>query len=167
MPSEQLGAEIGLTDQERKDSATHAASGLGGGMAAGVGYGFYKGNEAYLNREHLLHLTSVYNQKGRATTIHSSSHKQVARGQGLIQIHKALLVERYGPGVAGGFFGPKTKVALEKFQDYDGLNVTGEVDATTKNLLSGLSCIIYSPDLHSDYHRPALCAHKLCREKLV
>lgn len=36
MSNEQLGAETGIIDQERKDSATHAAAGLGVDMTAGV-----------------------------------------------------------------------------------------------------------------------------------
>ena len=59
-----------------------------------------------------------------------------ATGDAVKELQTALM--RFGvfvPGGADGVFGPATKTAVSNFQRWNGLNVTGEVDATTAGRL--------------------------------
>ena len=53
----------------------------------------------------------------------------------LIRVQKALYENGYNPGIVDGIYGPKTKLALEKYQKADDLKVTGKSDSQTKRLL--------------------------------
>lgn len=114
---------------------------------AGVTYGSVKGYNSYQNKERIQYLTNLYNKKGCASATYASASatptvaptsptvKKVIRDEELRQIQKSLSEKGYEPGVADGIFGKKTKAALEKFQEENGLVVTGKVDAATKGLL--------------------------------
>ena len=55
-------------------------------------------------------------------------------------VQEALVEKGFDPGPVDGFWGPKTKAALMKFQESAGLTANGEIDGATKSsLLSGSS----------------------------
>lgn len=144
MSCNELTTEINKYDLKRKDKAMHSAAGAGGAVAAMVlvmpivgmasaGYMLYQGNEAHQSRERMQHLTNTYNQKGCAT--HRYAGTTVKTDTTLIDIQNALIGRGYTPGAPDGIYGKKTKAALEHFQEDNGLQITGKVDANTKKLL--------------------------------
>ena len=59
-----------------------------------------------------------------------------ARGENVAELQRALMATGvYVPGGADGVFGQATKTAVSNFQRWNGLPVTGEVDATTSSRL--------------------------------
>ncbi len=59
-----------------------------------------------------------------------------ATGEAVKQLQAALMASGvFVPGGADGVFGPATKTAVSNFQRWNGLTVTGEVDATTASRL--------------------------------
>lgn len=115
--------------------------------AAGLAYGSVKGYDSYQNKERIQYLTDLFNKKGCASTTYASTpatpsaspasptHKKVKRDEELLKVQKALSEMGYVPGVADGIYGKKTKAALEKFQEENGLAVTGKADTATKEIL--------------------------------
>jgi len=55
----------------------------------------------------------------------------------VMRIQKELWNLRYFNGVPGGFIGEKTKVAIKKFQEKNGLEQTGVLDIYTQSLFAG------------------------------
>ncbi len=115
----------------------------------GVTYGSVKGYDSYQHKERVQYLTDLYNKKGCASTTYASAPvapvastpspviKKVIRDEELLKIQKALSNMGYEPGIADGIYGAKTEAALEKFQEDNGLAVTGKTDTATKDLLLG------------------------------
>ncbi|GJL80280.1 MAG: hypothetical protein NPINA01_32690 [Nitrospinaceae bacterium] len=53
------------------------------------------------------------------------------------KVQEALTERAYEPGPADGIWGPRTKSAVMKFQESEGLSATGELDGPTKSRLLG------------------------------
>ena len=138
-------SEIESSTQVSKKATTHAAAGLGGGAVAialtvpaiglpAMGYAGHKGAEAIDTHGEQERLTSLYKEKECASRA-ASSHTNKSLDRGLIRVQKALYENGYNPGIVDGIYGPKTKLALEKYQKADDLKVTGKSDSQTKRLL--------------------------------
>jgi len=53
----------------------------------------------------------------------------------VLEAQRALRDLGYDPGPINGMFGPRTRAALEKYQQAERLSVTGELDAPTMERL--------------------------------
>lgn len=116
-------------------------------IIGGAAYGSSKAYNAYQNKERIEHLTDLYNKKGCASSTYASSPaapiasatspdvKIIIRDEELIKVQKSLSERGYEPGVIDGIYGNKTKLALELFQEENGLAITGKADIATKALL--------------------------------
>ncbi len=69
---------------------------------------------------------------GRAAPVRKEIEIPVRKGDPQVQSVQRLLNEQnYSPGVADGFMGNKTRIALEQYQQDQGIAVTGRIDNTT------------------------------------
>lgn len=59
------------------------------------------------------------------------SHEAHAQDSQLTSAQTFLIEQGYELGKADGFMGPRTKVALESFQQENNLDVTGDIDLNT------------------------------------
>jgi peptidoglycan hydrolase-like protein with peptidoglycan-binding domain len=74
-------------------------------------------------------------ESSRAPAKRKGSASPAASREQVRAVQQALKDKGYDPGDVDGAMGPKTRAALQDFQRKEGLNVTGRVDAATREKL--------------------------------
>lgn len=153
----QLRDEIRSWDSEQEGANTHAVAGIGSGVAAGVvgmamlfppmivpiaaaggtGYGALKARDASVARNRKQHLTTLYNNKGCSGAATGAVNQDTGMNEEVRLVQKELNMRGYKAGPEDGVLGKQTKAALRTYQENNGLEVNGKLDAETKKALLG------------------------------
>lgn len=78
---------------------------------------------------------SSKSESSRAPAKRKASARATASREQVRAVQQALKDKGYDPGDIDGAMGPKTRAALQDFQRKEGLNVTGRIDAATRETL--------------------------------